>query len=160
MYECIVIHHHTEFHVPNDLLLLNKKLSGDMSWLDIVFFYKKIYLNKCCLLFIYLFILISWTIITLYLINLHSGVYNIDMRNLKSNMVGWYVVPSFMKVCPIFRVVRKHIQYTDTINLPTYNIKSLYMHFCLLRENAWWLLQTLLGIVCKTSYVHHYLGSR
>jgi hypothetical protein len=34
------------------------------------------------------------------------------------------------------------------------------MHLSLLRENAWWLLQTLLGIVCKTSYVHHYLGSR
>jgi len=54
MYEYIVIHLHSEFHVPSDLLLLNKKLSGDITWLDVVLFYKKIYLNKSCL---YLFIL-------------------------------------------------------------------------------------------------------
>jgi hypothetical protein len=100
MYEYIVIHLHTEFHVPNDLLLLNKKLNGHITWLDIVLFYKKIYLNKSCL---YLFILISQTIITLYLINLHSDVCNMDIRNLKSSKVGWHLVPSFIKICPIFQ---------------------------------------------------------
>jgi len=100
MYEYIVIHLHNEFHVPNDLMLLNKKLSGDITWLDIVLFFKKIYLHKCCL---YLFILISWTVITLYVINFHNNVFNIDIRNLKSSKVGWHLVPSFMKICPIFQ---------------------------------------------------------
>jgi hypothetical protein len=61
MYEYIVIYLRTEFHVPNDLLLLlllNKKLNADITWLDIVLFYKKIYLNKCCLyIFMYKYLL-------------------------------------------------------------------------------------------------------
>jgi len=52
---------------------------------------------------LHLFILISWTIIPLYLINLHSDVYNIDIRNLKSSKVGWHFVPSFIKICSIFQ---------------------------------------------------------
>jgi hypothetical protein len=54
LYEYIVICLLTEFHMSSNLLLWNKKLYGDFTWLDIVLFYKKLYLHKCFLFFFFL----------------------------------------------------------------------------------------------------------